>query len=100
MTDAGCPDDDLATLRQCSGSLTVMPPAGPFSSRLPEPGAVSARRHSRCQQPAVTFRFRVGGAASLFWRLYIVDILCRPNVAPRLLLRLLSRSKGKLVRTS
>jgi hypothetical protein len=30
MTNAGCPDDDLATLRHCSGSLTVMPPAGPF----------------------------------------------------------------------
>lgn len=55
MTNAARPNDDLATLRHCSASLTVMPPDD-LSSRLPEPGVVSRGRHSACHQPAVTFR--------------------------------------------
>jgi hypothetical protein len=55
MTNAARPNDDLATLRHCAASLTVMPPVD-LSSRLPEPGPVSRGRHSACHQPAVTFR--------------------------------------------
>ncbi|KAF1947691.1 hypothetical protein EJ02DRAFT_449169 [Clathrospora elynae] len=64
MTKAGCPDDDLQR-RGIAGSLTVMPPAGPSISSACE----SARRHEMWQSAtAVTFRFRVGGAISLFRR--------------------------------
>jgi hypothetical protein len=45
MTNAGRPDDDLATLRHCSGSLTCHAASRTFSSRLPEPSAwLSATR--------------------------------------------------------
>lgn len=74
MTNAARPNDDLATLRHCSASLTVMPPVD-LSSRLPEPGAVSRGRHSACQQPAVTFRVSCWWTCFSFPALLII-VLC------------------------
>ena len=74
MTNAARPNDDLATLRHCSASLTVMPPDD-LSSRLPEPSLVSRGRHSACHQPAVTFRVSSWWTCLSFPALLIV-LLC------------------------
>lgn len=83
MTEAGCPDDDLATLRHCISDCHAASRSFLFRACL-NPVLCPASRDCGCQQPAVTFR------VSCWWASVslpaLPNILCLPFLLPPLFL--------------